>query len=140
MGAALLSRPELVHDILSTLTRNLSIPVTCKIRLLENQLSTHIYPHHITSFHIQHIVSHSVVWYRDDTMRLIKAAESAGVAAIAIHARHISDRPRNPARVSTYLLLPCCHICIFVTAFHLYRCIGEYGTCSNSTNDSTCHL
>lgn len=73
MGAALLTKPELVHDIISTLTRNLSIPVTCKIRLLEKH---------------------------DDTMRLIKAAESAGVSAIAIHARHISDRPRNPARVS----------------------------------------
>jgi tRNA-dihydrouridine synthase len=33
-------------------------------------------------------------------MRLIKAAEGAGVSAIAIHARHISDRPRNPARVT----------------------------------------
>jgi len=73
MGAALLSKPELVHDILSTLTRNLTIPVTCKIRLLEKH---------------------------DDTMRLVKAAESAGIAAIAIHARHIADRPRNPARIS----------------------------------------
>ena len=37
MGAALLSKPELVKDILSTLVRNLpGVPVTCKIRLLDS--------------------------------------------------------------------------------------------------------
>ena len=35
MGAALLAKPELVHDILTTLKHNLNIPGTCKIRLLK---------------------------------------------------------------------------------------------------------
>lgn len=100
MGAALLTKPELVRDIMSTLTRNLPIPVTCKIRLLEN-------PYGNLAYHVTHSFVRSFIrcvhvlplTYREDTLRLIKAAEGAGVSAIAIHARHISDRPRNPARV-----------------------------------------
>jgi hypothetical protein len=34
MGSALLRKPEVVADILTTLVRNLPCPVTCKIRLL----------------------------------------------------------------------------------------------------------
>ena len=34
MGAALLENPERIHDILTTLVRSVSIPVTCKIRIL----------------------------------------------------------------------------------------------------------
>ncbi|XP_068645164.1 uncharacterized protein [Aristolochia californica] len=40
MGAALLSKPELIHDFLTTLRRNLDIPVTCKIRLLKSPQDT----------------------------------------------------------------------------------------------------
>lgn len=85
MGAALLSKPELIHDvcliiyccfdctfavflnpsflkiqILTTLRRNLSLPVTCKIRLLKS-------PH--------------------DTVELAKRIEKTGVHAIAVHGR-----------------------------------------------------
>lgn len=35
MGAALLQTPDVAMDILKTLTRNITCPVTCKIRLLE---------------------------------------------------------------------------------------------------------
>ena len=34
MGAALLSQPEKIRDILTTLVKNISLPVTCKIRIL----------------------------------------------------------------------------------------------------------
>jgi tRNA-dihydrouridine synthase 2 len=37
MGAALLSKPEMMHDIVSTLKRNLNMPITVKIRLLEDE-------------------------------------------------------------------------------------------------------
>ncbi|OMO56353.1 tRNA-dihydrouridine synthase [Corchorus capsularis] len=40
MGAALLTKPDLIHDILTTLRRNLDIPVTCKIRLLKSPQDT----------------------------------------------------------------------------------------------------
>ncbi|KAG6554846.1 hypothetical protein Mapa_003429 [Marchantia paleacea] len=71
MGAALLSKPELIHDILSTLKRNLNIPVTCKIRLLKTYA---------------------------DTVELARRIESIGVSAIGVHGRRVADRPRDPAQ------------------------------------------
>ncbi|KAI3980290.1 hypothetical protein MKX01_001361 [Papaver californicum] len=71
MGAALLSKPELIHDILTTLKRNLNTPVTCKIRLLKT--------------------SH-------DTVELARRIEKTGVSALAVHGRKVEDRPRDPAK------------------------------------------
>ena len=45
------------------------VPVTCKIRLLDSV---------------------------DATVALAKAIEATGVAAVAVHARHIPERPRDP--------------------------------------------
>ncbi|KAK3004065.1 hypothetical protein RJ639_018596 [Escallonia herrerae] len=73
MGAALLTKPELIHDILTTLKRNLDTPITCKIRLLQS--------------------SH-------DTVELARRIEKTGVSAVAIHARKVADRPRDPAKWS----------------------------------------
>lgn len=36
MGAALLTQPELIKEILSALTSACSVPVTCKIRILND--------------------------------------------------------------------------------------------------------
>ncbi|XP_048132316.1 tRNA-dihydrouridine(20) synthase [NAD(P)+]-like [Rhodamnia argentea] len=71
MGAALLNKPELIHDILTTLKRNMDTPVTCKIRLLKH--------------------SH-------DTVELARRIEKTGVSALAVHGRRVSDRPRDPAK------------------------------------------
>ncbi|XP_006292362.2 tRNA-dihydrouridine(20) synthase [NAD(P)+]-like [Capsella rubella] len=71
MGAALLSKPELIHDILATLKRNLDVPVTCKIRLLKSPA---------------------------DTVELARRIEKLGVPALAVHGRKIADRPRDPAK------------------------------------------
>ncbi|PKA49205.1 tRNA-dihydrouridine(47) synthase [NAD(P)(+)]-like [Apostasia shenzhenica] len=73
MGAALLSKPELVHDILTTLRRNLDSAVTCKIRLLSSS---------------------------KDTVELAQQIEMTGVSALAVHGRRIKDRPRDPAKWS----------------------------------------
>ncbi|CAK8561761.1 unnamed protein product [Lathyrus sativus] len=73
MGAALLSKPELISDILTTLRRNLTLPVTCKIRLLKS-------PH--------------------DTVELARRIEKTGVHALAVHGRYVLDRPRDPAKWS----------------------------------------
>jgi tRNA-dihydrouridine synthase 2 len=80
MGSALLTEPEKVRDILTTLRRNLPshLPVTCKIRLLDN-------------FH--------------DTLQLAKLIESCGVAAMAVHARRRHDRPRHWAQWDQFRLL-----------------------------------
>ncbi|KAG9439969.1 hypothetical protein H6P81_020134 [Aristolochia fimbriata] len=71
MGAALLSKPELIHDILTTLKRNLHTPVTCKIRLLKSP---------------------------QGTVELARQIEKTGVSALAVHGRKVADRPRDPAK------------------------------------------
>ncbi|GAY35176.1 hypothetical protein CUMW_278120 [Citrus unshiu] len=93
MGAALLSKPELIHDILTMLKRNLDVPVTCKIRLLKSS---------------------------QDTVELARRIEKTGVSALAVHGRSslsypvncvlslvriplincrkVVDRPRDPAK------------------------------------------
>ncbi|XP_041375440.1 tRNA-dihydrouridine(20) synthase [NAD(P)+]-like [Gigantopelta aegis] len=68
MGAALLTQPEKVKQILTTLVNGLTIPVTCKIRILP-QL--------------------------EDTISLAKIIESTGVAALAIHGRTKAERPQH---------------------------------------------
>ncbi|OVA07325.1 tRNA-dihydrouridine synthase [Macleaya cordata] len=73
MGAALLTKPELIHDILTTLKRNLNTPVTCKIRLLKSS---------------------------QDTVELAQRIERTGVSALAVHGRRVADRPRDPANWS----------------------------------------
>lgn len=73
MGAALLSKPELIHDILTTLKRNLDVPVTCKIRLLSSSR---------------------------DTVELAQRIERTGVSALAVHGRRVKDRPKDPANWS----------------------------------------
>ncbi|KAK6151092.1 hypothetical protein DH2020_016024 [Rehmannia glutinosa] len=73
MGAALLAKPDLIHDILTTLKRNLATPVTCKIRLLKSS---------------------------QDTVELARRIEKTGVSALAVHGRKVADRPRDPAKWS----------------------------------------
>ncbi|KAL7978818.1 hypothetical protein Chor_013307, partial [Crotalus horridus] len=58
MGAALLSDPDRIESILTTLVKGVSKPVTCKIRILSSE---------------------------EETLRLVKRIEQAGVAAIAVH-------------------------------------------------------
>ncbi|XP_046568516.1 LOW QUALITY PROTEIN: tRNA-dihydrouridine(20) synthase [NAD(P)+]-like [Haliotis rubra] len=71
MGAALLSNPEKIKEILTTLVSGLSIPVTCKIRILPKL---------------------------EDTLKLVKVIESTGVAAIAVHGRTKYERSRHHNR------------------------------------------
>ncbi|EGC34504.1 hypothetical protein DICPUDRAFT_34883 [Dictyostelium purpureum] len=70
MGSALLSKPETIKDILTTLKRNLNKPITCKIRLLSTD---------------------------QETIDLLRVIESTGVSAIGVHCRMIPERPRDPA-------------------------------------------
>ncbi|XP_054710193.1 tRNA-dihydrouridine(20) synthase [NAD(P)+]-like [Uloborus diversus] len=74
MGAALLTQPEKVKAILTTLTDYASCPVTCKIRVLPDL---------------------------DETLQLVKLIQNTGVAAIAVHGRIISERPQHKNRNHT---------------------------------------
>jgi tRNA-dihydrouridine synthase 2 len=69
MGAALLKQPEKVKEILTTLVKNMSIPVTCKIRLLPSL---------------------------EDTLKLVKLIETTGISALAVHGRDQHERSRHP--------------------------------------------
>ncbi|THD21207.1 tRNA-dihydrouridine(20) synthase (NAD(P)+) [Fasciola hepatica] len=68
MGAALLKKPDQVKSILTALTSNLRVPVTCKIRILPEL---------------------------EDTIQLVRLIESTGVAAITVHGRTIQERPQH---------------------------------------------
>ncbi|KAJ1921285.1 tRNA-dihydrouridine synthase 2 [Tieghemiomyces parasiticus] len=70
MGAALLSQPEKLEAILRRLVEGCDVPVTCKIRLLEDD---------------------------EQTIKLVKMIESTGVKALAVHCRTRDERPRDPA-------------------------------------------
>ncbi|RWS03170.1 tRNA-dihydrouridine(20) synthase-like [NAD(P)+], partial [Dinothrombium tinctorium] len=75
MGAALLAQPEKIKKILTTLVENVSLPITCKIRVLPDL---------------------------NDTINLVKLIESCGVRAIAIHGRTRMERPQHKNR-NTYI-------------------------------------
>ncbi|XP_051057352.1 tRNA-dihydrouridine(20) synthase [NAD(P)+]-like isoform X2 [Phodopus roborovskii] len=69
MGAALLSDPDKIEKILSTLVKGTHKPVTCKIRILPSL---------------------------EDTLNLVKRIERTGISAIAVHGRNQEERPQHP--------------------------------------------
>ncbi|XP_075992246.1 dihydrouridine synthase 2 [Anticarsia gemmatalis] len=69
MGVALLAQPDKAHNILTTLVNNVSIPVTCKIRILETP---------------------------EETLKVVEKLVSSGIKAIAIHGRTRDERPQHP--------------------------------------------
>nr|XP_019966338.1 PREDICTED: tRNA-dihydrouridine(20) synthase [NAD(P)+]-like [Paralichthys olivaceus] len=69
MGAALLSDPDKIEAILRKLVTGVSIPVTCKIRILPSL---------------------------EETIRLVQRIEKTGVTAVAVHGRLKEERPRHP--------------------------------------------
>ncbi|KAI8139713.1 hypothetical protein BJV82DRAFT_625806 [Fennellomyces sp. T-0311] len=71
MGAALLTNPDTLKKILTNLVDNVGLPVTCKIRLLDD---------------------------KEKTIELVKMIESTGVKAITIHCRTKEMRSSMPAK------------------------------------------
>uniref|UniRef100_A0A915P5Z7 DUS-like FMN-binding domain-containing protein n=1 Tax=Meloidogyne floridensis TaxID=298350 RepID=A0A915P5Z7_9BILA len=72
MGAALLSDPVRAKEILTAMVAAApSIPITCKIRLLDSP---------------------------DKTMEFVKMLENCGLSAIAIHGRQRNERPNHECR------------------------------------------
>jgi tRNA-dihydrouridine synthase 2 len=71
MGAALLGDKQKASDILKTLRRNLSVPLTCKIRLLDTD---------------------------EKTVEFARMCEMAGVEAIGVHMRERHHRPSAAAQ------------------------------------------
>lgn len=70
MGCALLAKPDLIVDILTTLVKGLpNKPITCKIRCLKSL---------------------------EETIQLCKRIEATGVKAIAVHGRFQDTRSSQP--------------------------------------------
>ncbi|XP_013133632.1 PREDICTED: tRNA-dihydrouridine(20) synthase [NAD(P)+]-like isoform X2 [Papilio polytes] len=68
MGVALLEQTDKAYDILKTLVNNLSIPVTCKIRIFQTP---------------------------EETYSVVEKLVSSGIKAIAIHGRTRNERPQH---------------------------------------------
>ncbi|XP_053660633.1 tRNA-dihydrouridine(20) synthase [NAD(P)+]-like [Anopheles marshallii] len=85
MGVALLYDRPRAKAILEALVESVSIPVTCKIRVMPDP---------------------------DDTVQLAKELQSTGISAIGVHGRTKTERPRDPVnedailRVATALNIP----------------------------------
>lgn len=73
MGAALLSQPDNVHKILTTLVQGVSMPVTCKIRILPTI---------------------------EETVGFAKMVEETGIVALAVHGREKHERSRDPVHIN----------------------------------------
>lgn len=71
MGASLLFDPQKATDILWKLIETVTIPITCKIRVLPDL---------------------------EETLRLCDTLASTGIAAIAVHGRTIKEKPQHPNR------------------------------------------
>lgn len=71
MGAALLSCPDKACAILSAVVSAVSIPVTCKIRVLSDI---------------------------NDTILLCEKLASTGISAISVHGRTVKERPMHSNR------------------------------------------
>jgi len=74
MGSALLSDVQRATDIVKTLRNNLNIPISCKIRLLDNE---------------------------KETIDFVQALINAGANAVAIHGRQVGDESTKPAKLDT---------------------------------------
>lgn len=72
MGAALLTQPDKVKEILSSLVAASSVPVSCKIRVLDKL---------------------------EDTLALAQLVEKCGVAAVGVHGRRKDERRGDRNRV-----------------------------------------
>lgn len=73
MGAALLTQPDTVRKILTTLVQGVSKPVTCKIRILPTV---------------------------EETIAFAKMVEETGIVALAVHGREKHERSRDPVHIN----------------------------------------
>jgi tRNA-dihydrouridine synthase 2 len=81
MGVALLSDPDRAKAILLKLVQNLTIPVTCKIRMLQNE---------------------------QESLDLVRELESCGITALSMHGRTKTERPQGS--VNTQIINQVCQI------------------------------
>lgn len=87
MGVALLYDLPRAKSVLEALVQTVSIPVTCKIRLMPDV---------------------------DETIKLARELQSTGISAIGVHGRTKTERPRDPVNEGdcpVWWNLSCCWQC-----------------------------
>ncbi|ORX67215.1 FMN-linked oxidoreductase [Linderina pennispora] len=70
MGAALMTDPDRLCSILDILVKNIDLPITCKIRVFDDE---------------------------EKTLALVKRVVATGISALTVHCRTKDMRPREPA-------------------------------------------
>ncbi|KHN75072.1 tRNA-dihydrouridine(20) synthase [NAD(P)+]-like [Toxocara canis] len=117
MGAALLTQPDKVKDILTSLVSVSSVPVSCKIRVLDKvgipisrcvllgefPKCSAVFAQILTSLVSVSSVPVSckirVLDKQEDTLALVKLIEKCGVTAIGVHGRRRDERQGDANRV-----------------------------------------
>ena len=113
MGAALLKKPQIVEQILTTLVKNCSVKITCKIRLIPNL---------------------------EDGLQFMRMIESCGVNAVTVHGRFQSERPKDQVHLDL-IKLYAAEVKIPVIANGLAgtrESLGEFLTLEKVKNETGC--
>jgi tRNA-dihydrouridine synthase 2 len=84
MGAALLSKPDLVKTMISSLVSVSPVPVSCKIRVFQ------------TVSQLRILIKH--VFQIPETLEFAQMLEKTGISAIGIHGRRKDERPNDTNR------------------------------------------
>jgi tRNA-dihydrouridine synthase 2 len=98
MGSALMERPEVAEDIVKTLRRNLSIPISVKTRIFDpavdmcgrGSCDSNTSPHHKS-------MARSLEW--------LQRLQVSGVHAVTVHMRSSTEKNRDAAHTDLFGLL-----------------------------------
>ena len=91
MGAALLTQPDKIKDILTTLVSTVSIPITCKIRILPKLEDTL----NLVKVKVSVIIKCQHEAVANFVQLPLKVIETTGVSALAVHGRTKDERPNH---------------------------------------------
>lgn len=75
MGAALLDDPDRLESILKALVINVSLPISCKIRLIPPSQD---------------------MTFLESTFKFVERIQNTGISALTIHCRFTHEKPREP--------------------------------------------
>ena len=114
MGVALTRKPEIASDIIKTLRRNLNIPVSCKIRMLDEESGKQIEQmmkdrgkkkkkkrKRQNTDNGTYLSPSKLPSALRDTREFIRNMEAAGACAVAVHMRTASERRKQRAHLET---------------------------------------
>lgn len=105
MGSALMTKPVVAEDIIKTLRRNLSIPVSVKTRLQSTGCSDSLCQVGVTSDRSDYTGAHSNKVDTAGTLEWIQWLQSAGAHAVTVHMRTPTEKNRDAAHYDMFGVL-----------------------------------